>query len=251
YYFTHQNDRWLLKLYVATVLCFDTVHQALITHTVYTYLVTNFGNPAALNTIPRLILVFQGLTALFVQSFMAVRIWRCASWFMVPFSFCSRRSCTVSKENKCRSFTTWAQVTSLKTLSTAVNALAASGDVLVASILCGILLRSRTGFRRSDTMIKKLILFLVNTTLLTSLFAIASLISITAAPATFIYILFFFCMGRLYSNSLLAILNAREIISSGDDGIWNTNDIPLSFSPPTMATSSFRVQSQTSKRNTM
>ncbi|KAJ7156813.1 hypothetical protein C8R43DRAFT_1125394 [Mycena crocata] len=124
---------------------------------------------------------------------------------------------------------TFAELTDLKALSTTVNALAASGDVLIASILCFLLLRSRTGFKRSDSMIKKLVLFFVNTTLITSLFAIASLISITVAPTTFIYILFFFCMGRLYSNSLLAILNARHIIVPTDDGILTTNDMPLSW----------------------
>ncbi|KAI3600676.1 hypothetical protein WG66_014174 [Moniliophthora roreri] len=108
-------------------------------------------------------------------------------------------------------------------LSILVNALAAAGDVYIAATLCWLLHSSRTGFRRSDTIIKKLILFTVNTGALTSLCAVASLISITAAPNTFIYITFFFCIGRLYANSLLATLNARGTIrESADEAEYNT-----------------------------
>jgi hypothetical protein len=43
---------------------------------------------------------------------------------------------------------TFPQLVGLKPLSIAVNALAAVGDVLIASALCWMLHRSRTGFQR-------------------------------------------------------------------------------------------------------
>ena len=45
----------------------------------------------------------------------------------------------------------------LKNLSLTVNALTAATDVVIAAILCFLLQKSRTGFRRSDTMITKLV----------------------------------------------------------------------------------------------
>jgi len=66
-------------------------------------------------------------------------------------------------------------------------------------------------------MINKLIIFTMNTGLLTSLCAVASLVSILAAPNTYIYIGFFFCMSRLYSNTLVATLNARKSIRAAVD----------------------------------
>ncbi|KAG6872102.1 hypothetical protein C0995_012988 [Termitomyces sp. Mi166 len=98
-----------------------------------------------------------------------------------------------------------------------------AGDVLITLILCILLHHSRTGFHRSDTMINKLILFAVNTGFLTSLCAVASLISIVVAGDTFLYIAFYFCIGRLYSNSLLATLNARKMIRGSGDGIHSTS----------------------------
>ncbi|KAK0202328.1 hypothetical protein DFS33DRAFT_885130 [Desarmillaria ectypa] len=70
YYFTHQRDGWPLKLIVAAVMVFDTVHQALISHTVYTYLVTHYGDAAELQkTVWSLLaeVLFNGFTAFLVQ----------------------------------------------------------------------------------------------------------------------------------------------------------------------------------------
>ncbi|KAE9387477.1 hypothetical protein BT96DRAFT_1005084 [Gymnopus androsaceus JB14] len=112
----------------------------------------------------------------------------------------------------------------LKGLSITVNALAAAGDLLIAGILTLLLQRAKTGYRSSDSIINKLTLFAVNTGALTSLCAVASLISIVAAPNTFIYISFFFSMGRLYTNSLLATLNARKGIRASAEGV-NASDV--------------------------
>ncbi|KAJ3928235.1 MAG: hypothetical protein NXY57DRAFT_1041793 [Lentinula lateritia] len=86
------------------------------------------------------------------------------------------------------------------------------GDLLIASILTYLLQRCKTGFKRTNTMINKLIILAINTGVITSLCAISSLISFLAAPNTFIYISFFFSMGRLYTNSLLTSLNCRQRI---------------------------------------
>jgi hypothetical protein len=122
--------------------------------------------------------------------------------------------CVIIYAVKGLQMTTFAELAQLKNLSITVNALAAAGDLFIAFVLCTMLQKSRTGFKKSDTMITKLIIFTMNTGLLTSICAVASLISICAAGTTFIYIAFFFCLGRLYSNSLMAILNARQSIRS-------------------------------------
>lgn len=110
-----------------------------------------------------------------------------------------------------------------------VNALGAVVDVLIAASLCTLLQRSRTGFKKSDSMISKLMLFTVNTGLLTSIFAVLSLATFLAYPNTLIYVTFFFCLGRLYSNSLLASLNCRRIIRGTDD----LDGLSLSLAPAT------------------
>ncbi|KAF8548702.1 hypothetical protein OG21DRAFT_1489164 [Imleria badia] len=185
---------------------------------VYTYLVTDFGGAEALGEIVWSLIIevfFNGFTALFVQSFLAMRVYRLSnkSWLAtgsVMSLVIGEFVLIVVYGVKALHLHTFAQLATLKALSMSVNAVAAAGDVLIAALLCTLLQRSRTGFRRSDTMINKLIVFSINTGLLTSVCAVASLISIAAWPDTFVYIAFYFCLGRLYCNSLLATLNARK-----------------------------------------
>jgi len=232
YYYTHQTDTWGLKALVGAVMCFDTIHQILISHTVYTYVITNYNNPAQLGSLVWSLIVevlFNGFTGFLVQGFLAMRVWRLSNrniWFtsVVLLLIVAEFGCVLAFSVMSLGFHTFAELEHLKSLSITVNALAAAGDVLIAAILCTLLHRSRTGFRRSDTMITKLILFAVNTGFLTSVCAVASLISITVAPKTFLYIAFFFCLGRLYTNSLLATLNARKRIRSAAEGIHSTSD---------------------------
>ncbi|PPQ95577.1 hypothetical protein CVT26_008605 [Gymnopilus dilepis] len=232
YYFLHQQDTWSLKTLVSSVMIFDTIHQILITHTVYTYTVTNWGNADELGVIVWSMLVevlFNGLTAFLVQSFLALRVWRLSNrgkliTGAVGILVLGEFGCVIAYTILSLQLKTYAQLGELKFLSILVNALAAAGDVLIAATLCTLLHMSRTGFQRSDTMINKLILFAVNTGFLTSLCAVASLISIVVAGNTFLYIAFFFCIGRLYTNSLLATLNARKMIRGAGEAIHTTSD---------------------------
>ncbi|PBK60598.1 hypothetical protein ARMSODRAFT_982132 [Armillaria solidipes] len=247
YYFTHQHDQWPLKSIVAAVMVFDTVHQALICHTgkvfymlrclLYTYLITHYGNAAELQrTVWSLLaeVLFNGFTAFLVQSFLALRVWRLSNrkilvTVIVALLVVAEFGCVIAFGTLALiNVHNFAELATLKYLSISVNALAAAGDVLIAGTLCLLLHRSRTGFQKK-VLTRKQILFAVNTGLLTSLCAVASLISILTAPNTFIYITFFFCMGRLYSNSLLATLNARKRIRTAAEGINSSSEISFSL----------------------
>ncbi|TDL19123.1 hypothetical protein BD410DRAFT_842368 [Rickenella mellea] len=85
---------------------------------------------------------------------------------------------------------------------------AAAADILIAVSLCYYLHKSRTGFVRTDTLITTLMMYAINTGLLTS---IAATLSVFAAmPNNFVWMSFFWSLGRLYINSFLATLNSRE-----------------------------------------
>ncbi|PPQ82413.1 hypothetical protein CVT26_013242 [Gymnopilus dilepis] len=156
--------------YVAVVWVFETVHQALISHTVYYYVIANYDNADAL----------ENLVCL--------------------------KSCLILQ------LQTWTELKQLRGLSMAVNLVGASADIVIAVALFMLLYRSHTGFKGSDAMISRLITLSVSTGMLTSLCAVASLVSILISGNTLIYAAFYFSLGRLYSNSLLACLNARQII---------------------------------------
>jgi len=227
YYFTHQNDSWHLKLLVSAVMIFDTIHQILISHGAYTYLVTNYDNPASLQYIVwsmEVEIFFNGFIAFLVQGFMTVRVWRLSNrnpyiTAVILLLVLGEFGCVLAYSGMSLSIKTFVEIDRLRYVSILINALAAAGDVLITAVLCILLNRSRTGFQRSDTLINNLILFAVNTGVFTSLCAIASLATFVVQPQTFLYIAFFFCMGRFYTNSLLATLNARKLILVASQGI--------------------------------
>ncbi|KAJ3744318.1 hypothetical protein DFH05DRAFT_1460432 [Lentinula detonsa] len=245
YYFTHHEDRWILRGLVVAVLIFDLIHQILITHTgiitsnCWVYLVSFSQQPAKLGTVIWSLLaevLFNGLTAFCVQwiwKLSGAKVW--LTTIVISFVL-SEFACVIAFAIIAfLRVKTFEQLSAeLKGLSVTVNAVAVAGDLFIAGILTLLLQRSKTGFRKSDTMINKLIIFAVNTGGLTSICAVASLISILAAPATFIYISFFFSMGRplvtVYTNSLLANLNARSMIRKAAEGINTiTGDASISF----------------------
>ncbi|KAF9451746.1 hypothetical protein P691DRAFT_662638, partial [Macrolepiota fuliginosa MF-IS2] len=235
-------DVWYIKYLVGFVWIFDTIHQCLICHTVYFYVISNFNNPTVLTDMVWSILLevlFNGLVGFLVQAFLTLRVWRLSNnnpfitGAIVSVSMLSiRSSAPHSKLTRSLQFQTWEELKALKGLSVTVNILAVAPDVLIAGSLFYFLQRSRTGFKKSDTMITRLIVFTVSTGVFTSICAIASLVSILAWGHTLIYVAFYFSLGKLYSNSVLATLNARLTIR----GLGEDSD-ELSFSLQTVTKS--------------
>ncbi|KAJ3936905.1 MAG: hypothetical protein NXY57DRAFT_59713 [Lentinula lateritia] len=218
YFSRYPGDLWYIKCLVAIVWVFDSIHQALISHTVYFYVVTNFSNPTEQANLVWSILLevlFNGLIGFLVQSFLTMRVWKMSNQnkpltLLIVSFVLGELGCSVAFTISSLKLVTWKDLTSLKSLSMTVNVLGAVSDVIIAAGLFYFLHRSRTGFKKSDTMISKLIMFTVSTGLLTSVCAVASLLSILIWGKTLIYVAFYFSLGRLYSNSLLATLNARK-----------------------------------------
>jgi len=89
YFFKYRQDVWYIKALVASVFAFDTVHQILISHTVYYYLISNYDKPVVLADMVWSILLevlFNGFIGLLVQGFLALRVWR-LSGNNVPLTF--------------------------------------------------------------------------------------------------------------------------------------------------------------------
>ncbi|KAF9456684.1 hypothetical protein BDZ94DRAFT_1275050 [Collybia nuda] len=218
YFSNFPNDSLGSKVMIAALFILDTVHQIFMSHVLYTYLVTHFFNPAYLNVVVWS-LVAQVIASAFigfiVQSFFVYRIWILSQnnipivAFVMMLVF-AEFGLTTAYFIKGLSVTTFTELPRLLRLSQSVNAVAAAGDILIAASLIFILYRSKTGFSRSDSIVNQLILYSLNTGFLTSVCALLSLITITVYPATFLFITFYTPLSRLYTNSVLATLNARK-----------------------------------------
>ncbi|KAH7927335.1 hypothetical protein BV22DRAFT_288894 [Leucogyrophana mollusca] len=84
------------------------------------------------------------------------------------------------------------------------------GDILIATSLCALLYRSRTGSPRADRLLKRLIVFCVQTGLITSLVALATIGIWIAAGFDTRHLFISFPMGGLYAICLNANYLARS-----------------------------------------
>ncbi|KAI9064971.1 hypothetical protein FKP32DRAFT_1602666 [Trametes sanguinea] len=96
-------------------------------------------------------------------------------------------------------------------------AMAVVADGTVAICLTNALRRSRANHMRTESWLDVLLVYTVNTGMLTSFLSIFSLIFATVYKSNLIYVGFNTVATRLYANSLLAVLNSRR--SPVDKGI--------------------------------
>ncbi|KAF8270643.1 hypothetical protein EI94DRAFT_1722189 [Lactarius quietus] len=115
----------------------------------------------------------------------------------------------------------------ITTISLSASAFA---DVLIAASMCWYLYRKRTGFTRTDSIIASLMAYSINSGLLTSIFGVATSITVriflviysfgaplfydqfAASPSSLLCVPFYWILSKCYVNSLLAMLNSRNHI---------------------------------------
>ncbi|KAJ8517734.1 hypothetical protein ONZ45_g5114 [Pleurotus djamor] len=90
-------------------------------------------------------------------------------------------------------------------------------DLFLAGMLCWNLSTQRkSSFRRSVTMIDRIISMTVATGLITSIVAVLAAILSIALPFELLYLGVYITLARIYANSYFAALNARHDLRNGD-----------------------------------
>ena len=123
--------------------------------------------------------------------------------------------------------TSLTQLQTLLTLEKVCNVLGAVSDISIAGTLVFLLRKSRTGFKRTETLVNRLVMFSINTGLITSMCAIMALVSVRptflallsptnidivflkvlAWPNTFLYIAFYLLISRRECSPNITVTN--------------------------------------------
>ncbi|KAJ7857729.1 hypothetical protein B0H14DRAFT_2751051, partial [Mycena olivaceomarginata] len=132
---------------------------------------------------------------------------------------------------------------------------AAAADMLIGISLCYYLSQSRTGVRRTDNLISTLMKYSLTTGFLTGIIACLVVITFGVMPNNFVYVAFFWLLGKCYVNSVLAALNSRESLREkahpNSGSFLNLSGITNSGVPPAMRKPSLSVNVEiTSKTRT-
>ncbi|KAJ3551625.1 hypothetical protein NM688_g4596 [Phlebia brevispora] len=207
----------ILRIAVSALLILDTLHLAAISGTAYFFLVTNFTNPTAiLHDTPWSITTYYlttGVMEAIVRGIFTYRIWIFSrgNLFIVGsiiiaslVNFVGNIAFTV-RSRELHNPSDNSPIAWLIYMSFAGSVVA---DLIIATSLCVLLWRRRTGFPRTDSTIRVLMLYSLHTGALTSLCAITVLILFALMPHNFVYVIFYYLLPKCKCQFIL--LNAKD-----------------------------------------
>jgi len=224
------NDRPVTKYMVFFLFILDTVHSASVIYMAWNYLVTNYDNPAALAVAQwpyTFTPVATALAALVTQLYLGFRIW-CLTGSRVLYgvvilvaipSFILGMACSIEA---------WiikvlSELPRITPLVIAWLSMQVIVDAFITITLIIIFSGSRTGFRRTDTVVNRLIRGAIQTGLLAGIFSMGDLITFVVLPSTNLYGMFAIPIGRIYTNTLLDTLLTRESLKAEMVGTYDVN----------------------------
>lgn len=218
------KDSKIMRGFVMFLWFLDTLQQAFFTQGTYWYLVTHFDDPSVLlhSAWGHTFQVFiTAIMDILCQGFLIRRIWNltpperkkiaiCVVCIITTISLVSFvammmigviffQSTDISQNAQ-----TKPRITFYTTLGAGMTA-----DICIAGCLCYQLSKKRPSVPRTKTVIDRVILYTINTCVLTSLIATASFVALAVKPLSMVFVALFCLLSKFYFNTLMATLNSR------------------------------------------
>ncbi|KAJ7124168.1 hypothetical protein C8R44DRAFT_980589 [Mycena epipterygia] len=245
YYRQYPEDGVRLKILVAVVWFLELGHTICGCHALYILTITFYGQPQHIMIDPPLSLIFTllfhaGITFA-VQTFFAFRVAmlsrRWSTTIVCCFLNLLRLTCfLVIFAKLCRRPNLSLLVTEFRWMVIAAVSISPIVDVNIATALVYYLWRARNShYKQTTRMVDTIIVWTVETTILTSLSSILDLIFFLTRP-NLSWIIFFLIQAKLFSNSMLASLNGRRRFRPLDPTHQNSGSHSLVFNCVAAAT---------------
>ncbi|KAG9308948.1 hypothetical protein JVU11DRAFT_11248 [Chiua virens] len=243
YWRVYPDERWPTRSLVILTWLLDLCHSAFIGVAIWDSVIADYGNLQKLDFIPWSVgpAVESTATMTFlVQSFFAYRIYRLQSALRVMqnyklivagpvfiLAFIRLIAATVSMAEMLtlqsyaaftQPFPSWVFTLGL--------VLSAFVDVVITTFLCHLFRSNRSRVLSTNRIMDILTFWTVQNGSMTCLGTIASLICWLAMPQNRIFLGLHFVMGKLYANSLLATLNARNTIRNSGSRMSSSSRTP-------------------------
>ncbi|KAI0313591.1 hypothetical protein OF83DRAFT_1175529 [Amylostereum chailletii] len=176
YYTRYTNDAWTYKTLVGALWILEAAHQAFVGHVGWFYGVEKYGHPEVFLDKPLWSLSVQVAWGAFVGTIVkicfALRVWKFSKG-NIPITLIIV-SMTLAQFGLAIAFTADSfhtrliQAERIKTIASASLAVGVATDMFTALSLSYFLHTMRTGYTASDTLINRLIMYSVNTGVVTS-----------------------------------------------------------------------------------
>ncbi|KAJ7112535.1 hypothetical protein C8R44DRAFT_882302 [Mycena epipterygia] len=219
YFSAYPSDPCGFKLLVALVWLLDLGHTIAISHLVFTVTVTQYGDPALLVVPPKsldAVILLSGLIGPLEQGWFTYRLYRFTKTLPLPIICAILALLRVAGSTalfavSLKGATIQDYDLHVQWLIEAVVIVGAAVDVILAVSLCYYLSFWRKGgFERMSKLVHQLMTWTIETGALTTAGALCLLLTFLTMKDNYIYLGFFVMMAKLFSNSLLFSLNARE-----------------------------------------
>ncbi|KAH9902450.1 hypothetical protein C8Q73DRAFT_785126 [Cubamyces lactineus] len=238
YFRLYPKDLALFKGFVISIVTMETLHTVIWMIACYHFLITDYFNATSLLTGHWTVKLNVAVTPIFYVNcqYFSAHVQEDPSsdrHFATDRSFYARRVFLLGPKSRwvvaiaagtmtaCLGFDIGATVEAFKLslaqfprfswLVSAAYGCAVVTDVLLTGALIRVLLRSRTGFKRTDSTLDMLIVYSINTGESSHqvIFVFALIL-----PGNYIYAGISIVNAKLYANSVLAVLNSRRSLSS-------------------------------------
>ncbi|KAJ8487633.1 hypothetical protein ONZ45_g14258 [Pleurotus djamor] len=245
YYLAFPNDRLLPKTIVYSVLVIEVLQTVLATRDAFRNFGTGWGNMIDLAEVGWLwfsVPVLGSIISCMSQFFFAWRIWVLSNRQLflpacVTFLSLVQGVAGIWTGIYAHFIGVFSEVTK-HTKNTTIVWLGGTAlcDVIIAASMIYFLSKSRTGFRQTNVLLTKLVRIVIETGLTCATFAVLDLILFLAFQETNYHLAPSVALSKLYSNSLLVVLNARVRMVNGRETRAATQDMTLSSTLPTSNT---------------
>ncbi|KAK7054326.1 hypothetical protein VNI00_003519 [Paramarasmius palmivorus] len=259
-YYRGNTDTWLLRITVTALIAMDiagTVINAEVLHYTARCKIKHFGDPNILASpiiyyLPMSNAVLKVVTIIIVQIFfinqvyILKRVHRAVAYFILlcatgafaaglAFVVYGIRDPTINMSSDRTSMI----------FTVARCTFAALGDVAVTSALSWSFRVSKTGIKRTDTLLQRLLQYTVTRGALVTAIQICTLIVYVVNPASMDWSALHYCEGKVYVMTMLAMLNSRSTLR--DDGNVIMSMAALEFAA-SRQTDNTRIESSIDQR---
>ncbi|TFK61172.1 hypothetical protein BDN72DRAFT_965317 [Pluteus cervinus] len=231
YYLSFPRDPLLPKLIVYFLLILETLQVVLNTHDVFDIFGLGYGNVAVLNNVHFswfAVPMLSGIISATVQIFYAYRITVLSSSKLskgigalivgVAIMQCTGAIVAGAKTEMIGLFS---EIQASTFVSCSIwLAGCAFCDVLIAISMTTYLWNSKTGFNATKVLLTKLVRLTIETGTITATFAIIDLSLFLAFPNNNYHTAPALCLAKMYSNTLMVMLNARSRIVAGREAMY-------------------------------
>ncbi|OCH93188.1 hypothetical protein OBBRIDRAFT_350577 [Obba rivulosa] len=222
YFRKSDSDSRILRALIMLLWVLDTVHQALLAFGLYTYVISDYGDIAALTTPTSSLLaavVISATIEMIVRSLFSHRVWKLGRNAYMTAAIIGLSVIEFVWAGPAAHLNNFEKFTQLSPIFYVAVCAAIMADVLIASSQVATLWRLRTGFKRTDSIVRTLMLYSINTGLLTSVMAVVCLVTYVSMPDTFIYVAVYHIVSGLLLNALLATYNAKTELRNFESNV--------------------------------